>query len=478
MTANYLLAKVTDAEISEVFAGRHAKIDVPWPAPNFSLRLPPGDIGVLCRGPRRPRDLAQPLALVVEREQQRRLFGRFAQVRPEFSPLSAWCHILSPRRFEIFQSVEILADLSGYEAAWTGLIIAEALLLTGRPIAQEKIAACFATQSFAVARTKSLWGSYATKEALEGYDTAQHLFGTGHRTLRVRSALMPIWGVLSSLNTPEQPSTGGLTEIVRALEALSGARDHGDADEFHRITGALRHVVPEVELFSAFNDLSPEKRVHLFDRLIQLLDQRKEDDPVRRQALTFLAGYVATVAAGGGPSLSLTLPHRENYPEILIWAYVLGGIGEHCVWTSSFDGLGRLVARELMRSFRLDDAPSADFAIDEADVLIDPQLSDPLVHLRIKQSRVLTVSILPGVNIFVPISPDMAQDVRGPAEDRGEPSDAPADPMAVLASAMWPYFQTLMEHRDYSGDARNSSSGRSKRSRSKREGTQSKLPLR
>src|SRR5690606_30239228 len=139
-------------------------------------------------------------------------------------------------------------------------------------------------------------------------------------------------------------------------------------------------------------------RLRLFDMLVDRLDRTNERDFARRVGLAFLAGYLATIAAGGAPSLALTESSAQRWPEITAWAYVIGGLGERVVWSSGFDGLGRLVARELMRPLRLDEPPMCDVALDEVQVLVDPQLSDPFVHLRLKQARIVSIALLPGVN--------------------------------------------------------------------------------
>ena len=143
-----------------------------------------------------------------------------------------------------------------------------------------------------------------------------------------------------------------------------------------------------------------------------------------------------------------------RWPEILAWAYVAGSLGESVLWTSSFDGLGRLVTRELTRSFRLDEPPTCDFALDEGSVLIDPKLSDPFVHLRIKQARIVTIALMPGVNIPVLIgeSPSIGLRERtSQSRKRAEriPNDTKPELMAQLADALWPYIRERVE--DVSG---------------------------
>jgi hypothetical protein len=149
-----------------------------------------------------------------------------------------------------------------------------------------------------------------------------------------------------------------------------------------------------------------------------------------------------TTRHGGDHSLALAESNANRWPEITAWAYVVGSVGERVVWTSGFDGLGRLIARELTRPLRLDEPPTCDFSFDEASVLADSKLADPLVHLRIKQSRVAAVALYPGVNMAIPLVP-APQDIGKPARGLGTSSGSsfPGNPLAVLSDALWPFLR-------------------------------------
>lgn len=143
--------------------------------------------------------------------------------------------------------------------------------------------------------------------------------------------------------------------------------------------------------------------IRAFDALVKKISSEPQSSALRIE-LAFLAGYLTTVAAGGAASLGLASNVAHSAPEISGWAYLIGGLGERVTWSGGFSGLGRIVARELMRAFRLDVPPSADFAADEAHVLVDKQLTVPLVHLQVKQNRIVTAALFPGVNLQVPLA--------------------------------------------------------------------------
>jgi hypothetical protein len=493
MQSEYFFLAATEPELNELLAGRAAGSPSHWMGRSAPLRLPTGSTGVLWSKPLSSSDPIQPLVLISREADQRRLFGRFAQLRSDLSPLTAWCHLLAPQRFESLDSLTRCADFYGFQAAWSGLIVAEALLLTEWPLAKLRISACLATQSFALARAKALWFGPSTGEILRRFDDAQQLLRNEDgphrgesRIGRIRAALQPIWASLAAASdTPAAPGSQELRPIVESLRRLELARSNKNPNEARQFVAPLEESIPEARDVGNVADLTPEQRLRVFDEILEHLGSPNIGrEQFRRIALTLLAGYLVTIAAGGSPTLSLATTNAARWPEITAWAYVLGSIGERVVWTSSFDGLGRLVARELLRPLRLDEPPTCDFALDEASVLVDTKLSDPLVHLRIKQSRNVSVSLLPGVNIFISIG-DSSQEASRPPDPKtsrqaGASTAAPSDTLAILADAIWPYLRIRLEQsvRSVQGsDAARRDSDDSQQSRGRKHGSQSGLPL-
>jgi len=284
-----------------------------------------------------------------------------------------------------------------------------------------------------------------------------------------------------------------LGPIAAALRALQKARSNKDPEidpgEALQFAMPLLNSVPEAHVFEQLADLTPEMRLRAFDRLVDCLNKANaERDSLRQNGLALLAGYLATVAAGGAPSLALAENIANRWPEITAWAYLVGGVGERVVWTASFDGLGRLVARELARPLRLDEPPTCDFAFDEGAVLADSKLSDPLVHLRLKQARIATVALFPGVNVSIPVADVGAQEAgkQQPTQTNRlrETVIRPMggrDVIAALADAIWPHLRPrvkdcIAEEQEENTPRRNSEEPQGNRSR-RRSTSQSELPL-
>lgn len=455
-----------------------------------------GETGVFIAPARTANEPQRPLALVVRKEDVRRLCGRYAQLRPDLSPLTAWCHLLTPNILSGLDGIANEPTYRGTEAAWSGLVVAETMLLTRLPIASIRMSACLASATYAVGRTKGLWAELALDEILGRFDVANKLCRrrsvsdrNQERMLQVRSSFAPMWTCLSTLTSDKMD--GGqedLQPLVMALAALQEARLCRAPNEAGLLVRPLLEVVPEARTLERLEEMVPEARLRVFDDLADAFKHTAKDAFKRRHALALAAGYVATVAAGGATSLSLVEKDADRWPELTGWAYLIGGIGERVTWTSGFDGLGRLVARELQRRLRLDEPPTCDFSLDEAVVLWDTELRDPLVHLKIKQARVLNVALFPGVNIAIPIVDTVAQE--GTQRTDGAPKQTIVEtgPQGVdhggvletLAAALWPLLRPLVikeTDRGATSQGRVGKGSQRSRARKKKGETSSQLAL-
>src|SRR5947209_17087163 len=106
---------VSEEELNDIAAGRSTGYGTPWPA-GITQHLSEGTTGVLYKKETASDPTTvQPVALVIREDQLRRLFGRFAQLRSDLSPLSAWCHVLTPDRFYQLHSAIVEPELNGLE---------------------------------------------------------------------------------------------------------------------------------------------------------------------------------------------------------------------------------------------------------------------------------------------------------------------------------------------------------------------------
>jgi|GEM_PF-1672493 len=456
MNSEILYTEADESELDDLLSGRGLDGGAQWGQflrPSGPRRGSTGVIWIRGNVLEPPR----PLVLISHEDEIRRLCGRYSQLHSDLSPLSAWCHLITPKYLDSLDSLIRKPDLGGMQAAWTGLAVAESVLLAQKPLSSIRISACLATQSYAIARANALWGHVSLKEIRTRFDIASRICRSNsegpkaeNRATSVRQSFEPLWETLLGLSQGEYVTRAGeLGPLIEALVEFRRAKAGKLEDESRYLVRYLSQHVPEASQFERLGELSPELRLRLFDALIAGLRAAKaQHSNLQRNACALLAGYLATVAAGGATSLTLAEDIANEFPEVTGWAYLIGGIGETIVWTSSFDGLGRLVAREILRPFRLDDSPTCDFSLDEANVLVDPKIADPLVHLRIKQARILNVSIIPGVNISLPLH-DSASLVGGRGEQSqrmlvSDPTDK-RDPIGAFVDAFWPHLKIRID---------------------------------
>lgn len=480
MKNHYSFAAVDEGDLDQLMAGHEIVPAVSFGAGEYRPPVKNGQIGVLWRKIGERDVTAQPLLLVAHDEDLRRLCGRYAQLRSDLAPLTSWCHLFTPERFQLVNELTREPDLSDLQAAWAGLVVAEALLLSELPIANVRIPACLATQTFAMARAIALWGNIDLQSIRVRHDSAARLFRSeprdDARVNRISGALLPIWTALSCMSGADRnmrSAPGELEAILSSLEALKLYRaEKGEGPEARAVLRPLISIMPISEELLGLDGASAEVRVQFFDSVVSTLENSAKDAPWTRAAMTLVAGYIVTVAAGGTASLTMAERVARRWPEITAWAYVLGSIGERVTWSSAFDGLGRLVSRELMRKARFDEPPPCDFALDEASILADRALSDPLVHLRIKQARVVSVALLPGVYVSVAIGEQPT--ATGRASTYAHPETAPAgNILAALADALWPYFESKVKA---SRGLQDGSDSQSRSKSGKRQGSQTQLP--
>src|ERR1700732_53883 len=197
--------------------------------------------------------IARPLVLISHEDELRRLCGRHASLRSALSPLSAWCHLITPSFAQELDSLTRTPRLRGMEASWTGLAVAEAVLLAAKPIASVRVAACLATQSFAIARSISLWEHVSIDGVTGRLDNAQRICrserqaGAAQRRIEeLRSSLMLIWEALAEASSGlRSPSSRDLAPVVACLHALQKARSMGSTDEARAFIEPLLPILPE-----------------------------------------------------------------------------------------------------------------------------------------------------------------------------------------------------------------------------------------
>lgn len=214
----------SDDDLNQLLEGVAAGPSVSWPPQGATASLSKTDVLVICSIDDEHHDRVKPFALGVREEAEARLYARLSQTRADLSPLSSWLHVFSLEAISKLRSPNIEPVLLGYEAAWAGVVIAEASILAGRRATQLKMVACLATASFAVGRASAIWPMNTTVDVLEKYDDMQlQIRSIGSSSSITRKAFDPIWRILRSVSGAKSKVSGDEEAIASAIEALARA---------------------------------------------------------------------------------------------------------------------------------------------------------------------------------------------------------------------------------------------------------------
>ena len=138
--------------------------------------------------------------------------------------------------------------------------------------------------------------------------------------------------------------------------------------------------------------------IFLRDLRAILANSGREPD---RSLVAFASGYLISRIGSGEKDLRLADSFQSDAPEVLAWATMIGGLGGAPYWTDAFGGLGRLVARELLRPVHLEDPPAADVSFEELQVVVEPDRPSTKNRVRTGHRNAASVSLFPGVVVPV-----------------------------------------------------------------------------
>ena len=154
----FYCASVSRQDLAEVLRGRRA--DKPAPLqPRLLPRLSSKEALVIWAD-----ESIRPCIIGVSDNDRQELFSWATVFHRDLSPLSSWCHVLSPDEINRLSGLgKWQPQLNGLEAAWAGAAVAEAMILSRRNFDSISLPTCLATDNFAIARTAALYGA---REAL------------------------------------------------------------------------------------------------------------------------------------------------------------------------------------------------------------------------------------------------------------------------------------------------------------------------
>jgi len=388
----------------------------------------------------------QPSAIVVADSAREELFSWLATFHSDLTPLSSWCQILSPDEImRPFAEGGIIPNLFGFEAAWASATLAEAMSLSGRTYDNLSLSVLLATETFAIGRTAGLYGIKAVSIVGERLDRVRRQLRSSSVNRDPASSL--VREVLLGL-MPDAPRVA--SGNARVLRDICG-RFLGDRlpDEGRFLTpddlGELLSTVPALRPLIELEAMSAEERV----RFLRHLQSRMPPLATPEWPLfAFGAGYVISRIGSAERDLRLADTFDAGKSAILSWAMVAGSLGATTYWTDAFGGLGRFVARELIRPVHLLDPPTCDISYDEVR-LFDEKSSR--LRLRSANRNAVAVSMLPGVTMHFGVgepdrpAPRPSETTRDPQPGLGSVSNLSDDQLEALAARLAPHLRRHLE---------------------------------
>jgi hypothetical protein len=453
---------VPRSELGDRLLGAHPAEAIPYWRTNVP-RLSPRDALVFWE-----RHSRRPFMIGVNEDEREELFNWATTYRRNLSPLSSWCHVLPLKELgRLSKSTRAEASLLGLEAAWAGAAIAEAMIKSRRGYDTISLPACLATDTFALGRMASLYGA---RTAISDVSAQLALIrGRVRKSLDSTSKAPSIaTDVLLRLLPDAGPPTSAVQELL-----LESCRQlfHPTSDGLlsPNLIDEFAASFPKLTVLQRLDSLPAEERVRLL-REFPLWISASNDDS-RRQLLYFAAGVVISGIGGGERDLRLAEMFGPGHPDVLTWAVIVGSLGESIYWSDAFGGIGRLVARELARSFDVLEAPTADISADE--FFVATANGSGQIRLRTAFRNVLSISLRPGVVVQLSLveedrsRPD--DTVRMPVQTRAY-STVESSQIQSLAEQLFPYLRGMFLRAGFEPASTN-------RKRSSRGGKAPQLPL-
>jgi hypothetical protein len=346
-----------------------------------------------------------PDAIVVRPHEMREFIAWITTVAGGYRPFTAFVRIIDPECAQ--HAIESKApSLGKFEDAVAGLIIAEALTLSGaqRSVSGLSLLPCESTYSYSFARALAL--GYVR----DGKDPISAPFGLARKLTR------------------QPPRRLGDELLSTTLKVLSGLAADGTATGHPGgippfIWETCRELQSEREVKSSWRLLTDagllpqqlsgelrgprEHRVKAFERTLQ------NPNGLDSMTASFLAGLLADqIGPGSFEHIDLLLPYLNQYPTALLWYGLCAGLHSDSEVQQIGNCLGRRLVRDLLTGDPILSRPKYDIAVSELEVHLDRE--EPLEFRTASQSHI-AIELLPGVPAYMkwPTSTEAVAPSRG-----------------------------------------------------------------
>lgn len=334
---------------------------------------------------------------------------------PSFAPLSQWCRLWKLSDLQRIAGANERPNLgTRLLGGWIGIILVEASS-EGANLKEVSGASAAASATYCAARAVSVWGNFGGFEELAERHAALGGRNREHAIDRFRSQLQPIWYVLAGPRWQAKPPVDARAlEVIRSLvEELSSA-EFLSQDDIGSVAATLarRFDLPDLARCASGTQ---GQRVEALDKLgTRLLEGPKS------VASSAIMGFAASLVDPGAAVMpELLRRYSSSLPSSSLWAGAFAGLWFPVRVLSEHGGLGRLIAKELLRPSDLFSKPEADVSFDELSRWTGGSF-DARQAIRGLFARTLFVELYPGVS--TPLQVARIESVRAESGASKQPS--------------------------------------------------------
>ena len=197
----FSVAIVERSELADALRGvghtREAAVDVTTGKLPAKLQAPFVGVGYI-----QEREDSLPHFVVTPGSDRREFFAWVNTYCPFATPLSQWCHVVTPEDLPRIQAMMVVPAYGGAATAWAGVAIGEALLYAGSALklSHLSVAALQSCGAFVAAKAHGLWSKKRVRSlVLDKYNRSREIVRAGERRVRGTIDYETVWMVIDAI---------------------------------------------------------------------------------------------------------------------------------------------------------------------------------------------------------------------------------------------------------------------------------------
>ncbi|WP_460095238.1 hypothetical protein [Pseudomonas sp. S2_B03] len=314
------------------------------------------------------------------------LFADISTFHQSISPLSAYVHIYPETIAEhlILEQKKIKPRLKPDDRTLrldVALILGEATtsaFLTQKDLLTGNIgyAACAQTLGAAIARASNLYPKLSPHITFKRWELARKL------TSQEQSIVSPETILSFSEKTY-------LADDKSSFLNLFLNNKIPDSELSYELTHLFDIRDDSVKLKETYNS-----RMSVFNSIVGKIEKSTASPEIKSAGIAYFCNKILPGSMNHASSLK---SHIFKYPDIVFWYMAFACLSLEFDLKNSMSGVCNKLIRDIIKPFSVEERPSCDVSIDELEVLSRASMKASI--LKPKRSRVLIISLLPGVDV-------------------------------------------------------------------------------